>query len=404
MKKYIMTRFVILLAFVMLFTAGCSPASPEEPESSSTTVVSTDKIEAAAPAMEQESETTPPYYPTTEWKKSSPETQGMDSNQLTKVFHDIKNKELPLHSIIIIRNGYIVAEAYFEPYTISSKHNLYSVTKSLTSTLVGIAINEGYIKGVNQKVIDIFPDIKIEKNDLNTESITIKDLLTMSAGHTEDYVGHTYSSMNWPQDFFNLPFSFRPGEKFLYDSSASHLLAEIIYKTTGKKPEEYAKEHIFTPLGITDYNWEMLNTGINTGGWGLQLKPRDMAKFGYLFLKKGKWEEKQLVPEEWVKEATSKHIESYWGDNKGDNYGYQWWMNPYGGYRADGYAGQYIVVMPEYNLITVFTGEMNNEERAEPFRYMKEYILPSVKSDIPLKKNAAANRALGEAIMRAEEP
>ena len=226
----------------------------------------------------------------------------------------------------------------------------------------------------------------------------------MSAGHAADSVDAVFSSRNWPQAFYNQPFSTKPGSRFLYDSGASHLLAAVLKKATGQDVEEYARERLFDPLGIRGYFWEKTAEGIHTGGWGLRITPTDMAKFGYMILNKGVWNGKQIVPSEWVETATQKHIEGYWGETRGDDYGYQFWMNPFGGFRADGFAGQFVYILPEYDMVAVFTGGINYSEVYQPVKLMSDFVVPAAKSKEPLAANEAASLALKDYVMELENP
>ncbi len=344
------------------------------------------------------------YYPDDEWRTSTPEEQGMDSELLLKMFETIQANKVPIHSVLIIRKGYLVCEAYFQPFHRDTRHDLFSATKSFTSSLVGIAISEGKIKGVDQKITDIFPDLKMPANKLGLEDSTVENILTMSAGHTADSVDAVYGSGNWPQNFFGLPFSTKPGTRFLYDSGASHLLAAILKKTTGQDVEEYARERLFDPLNISGYAWEKTAEGINTGGWGLRITPMDMAKFGYMILHKGVWNGKQIVPSSWVETATQKHIEGYWGETRGDDYGYQFWMNPFGGFRADGFAGQFVYILPEYDMVAVFTSGINYSEIYQPVKLMSDFVMPAAKSREPLPANEKDFHALADYVKELENP
>ncbi|HEX9060492.1 MAG TPA: serine hydrolase [Clostridia bacterium] len=344
------------------------------------------------------------YWPGSSWRTSTPESQGMDSEELSSMFETIKKDKTPIHSVLVIKNGYLVAEAYFDPYDKNEKHALYSATKSFTSTLIGIAIKEGYIKSVNQKVLDFFPDVKVENDQYQVKDMTIENLLTMSSGHKDDSSSALYASKYFPQTFFNLPFDSKPGTKFIYDSGASHLLSMILSKATGVSTEEYAKKHLFDPMKITDYWWETDTNGNYTGGWGLYLTPREMAKFGYLALKNGNWNGKQLVPMEWLDIATKEHIDTYDDGEKTENYGYQWWINSFGGYRADGYGGQYIYVIPQKDLVVVFTAGINYNEQRQPGNYVSDFILPAIKSSRPLPPNPKSVNKLNSITKGLESP
>lgn len=333
------------------------------------------------------------------WEFSTPEEQGMDSQGLIDMLMFIQEHSMPIHNVLIIRNDHIVCDTYFSPFSNTTKHDLFSATKSFTSTLIGIAIEEGYIEGVDQKVSDILTDVNMPKNDLGTEDMTIYDLLTMTAGHANDSVDLAHGCSNFPQTFFDQPFSDKPGEKFLYDSGASHLLAHILSKATGESVIDYAKRHLFEPLDITDYSWDIPGENVNAGGWGLRITPYNMAKFGYMALNKGNYFGKQIVSSEWLEEATCTHIK-----NNTTGYGYQWWTNTFGGYRADGFAGQYIFVLPELNIITVMTGGFNGAEMHNTFEVMEQYIIRSVKSDEAIPENKEAYNFLSEYIKELGSP
>ena len=353
-------------------------------------------------AMDEEACAT--YYPAENWRRSTPEEQGIDSKLLVKMFDTIKAQKVPIHSMLLIRNGHLVCEAYFQPFHRDTRHNLFSATKSFTSSLIGIAIGEGKIKGVDQKIAELFPDVKMPENSLGTENITLENVLTMSAGHEADSVGAVHASRGWPQTFFSLPFAHKPGTRFLYDSGASHLLAAILKKTTGQDVEAYAREHLFNPLGIKGYEWEKSAEGIHTGGWGLRITPTDMAKFGYMILHNGVWKGKQIVPAQWVQAATQKHIEAYFGQTRGDDYGYQFWMNPFGGFRADGFAGQFVYILPEYDMVAVFTSGINYQEAYQPVKLMSDFVVPAAKSKAPLPVNKIAADALAACVLELEHP
>ena len=344
------------------------------------------------------------YFPEGEWRTSTPEEQGIDSELLLKMFDTIQAQNVPVHSVLLIRNGYLVCEAYFQPFHRDTRHDLFSATKSFTSTLIGIAISEGKLQGVDQKITDIFPDLKMPENSLGLEESTLENILTMTAGHTTDSVDSVFGSPNWPQTFYSLPFSTKPGTRFLYDSGASHLLSCILKKTTGQDVEKYASERLLDPLGIRDYAWEKAADGNPTGGWGLRITPADMAKFGYMILHKGQWNRKQIVPAQWVEAATQKHSEAYWGENRGDDYGYQFWINSFGGFRADGFAGQYVCVLPEQDLVAVFTSGINYSETYQPLKLMSDFVVPAIKSNEALPANDAAAKALAARIAELENP
>ncbi|HWR25224.1 MAG TPA: serine hydrolase [Methanosarcina sp.] len=342
------------------------------------------------------------YWPTEGWRTSTPEQQGIDSEKLTEALDYIQEKDVDIHSLLIIRNGYVVTDAYFYPFANDSVHDVASVTKSFTATLIGIAISEGYIKGVEQPVLEFFPKRTIANVDANKKAMTLEDLLTMRSGFecinepSEVTLMQMLASPDWIQFTLDLPMAEEPGTHFVYCSSNSHLLSGIIKETTGINELDYANKNLFKPLGITNIIWPSDPQG-NNHGWGdLHLTPHDMAKLGYLYLNKGIWDGKQIVPAEWVVKSTQKHVSL----EEGRGYGYQWWVTGTlpGLYEADGRGGQRIIVWPEKNIIVVTTGGGFEPGELAPF------LLEAIKSDKPLPENPEAYGRLQNKIDRATEP
>ncbi len=343
---------------------------------------------SVAPAAEQ-----PSYWPDTEWRKSTPEEQGIDSASILSMLQEIQQKDLNIHSVLVIRHGYLVTEVYFPPYTREIKHPIYSITKNVTSAMTGIAIKNSQIKSLQQNVLDFFPEIAMETKDKYLKDITIEHLLTMSAGFNTntlpDYYNKDASFDSAKQILTYDSVLYKPGETFFYDSGLPHLMSAIIQKTSGLTLEEYAKTELFSPLGITDYGWQSDPQGITTGNSGLILRPRDMAKLGYLYLHNGQWNGKQIVPAEWVQASTTKHMETKGLMNaaEDDGYGYYWWIDSFGGYSAHGFGGQYIFVLPRLDMVVVFTGGIADLDFPAPHQLVKTYLLPAVQSAQPLAAN-----------------
>ena len=347
------------------------------------------------PAAEQ-----PVYWPGDEWRVSSPEEQGIDSASILSMLEEIQQKDLYVHSVLIIRHGYLVTEVYFPPYGPEIKHPVFSITKSVTSATTGIAIKNGQIKSVRQNALDFFPKIAMATKDKYLKDITVEHLLTMSAGF----------NTNTLPDFYDKDASFdsvkhiltydsvlsKPGETFYYDSGLPHLMSAIIQKTSGQTLEGYAKTNLFVPLGISDYGWQSDPQGITTGNSGLTLRSRDMAKLGYLYLHNGQWNGKQIVPARWVQASTTKHMETKGLMNaaEDDGYGYFWWIDSFGGYSAHGFGGQYIFVMPRLDMVVVFTGGLADPDFPAPHRLIKTYLLPGAQSAQPLVANPAMDDQL----------
>lgn len=325
-----------------------------------------------------------------DWPTSTPEEQGMDSALLTEMLETIKQQNYKIDAVIVIRNGVKVLDANFPPFTAGERHVIYSCTKSVVSALIGIAIEQGYIKGVDQPVLEIFPDHIFTNRDAEINSLTIENLLTMSTGlDCQDSYLYRWKGLNemwesddWIQYVLDLPMIAPPGEKFEYCNGASFLLAAILQETTGMTAHEFAKEHLFAPLNISNVEWDTSPQGYNLGYAGLYMLPQDMAKFGQLYLQQGKWGEKQIVPADWVTVSTSKHIRG----TLQPGYGYQWWLTTYGPIMALGYQGQYIIIVPDLDLVAVFVSDLPDQDFYVPEELLTNYIIPSTTSE-PLAKN-----------------
>ena len=379
-------KFIGLLVFllVLLAASGCV----ETPDSGSES------------ASVNESAT---YWPTEGWRTSTPEQQGMDSEKLAELLDYVQEKDINIHSLLIIRNGYVVTDVYFYPFANNSVHDVASVTKSFTGTLIGIAISEGYITGVDQPVMEFFPNRTIANVDANKKAMTLEDLLTMRSGLqcvNEPYEVTTEQmedSPDWVQFALDLPMAEKPGTRFVYCSSNSHLLSGIINETTGMNELAYANKTLFKPLGISNVIWPADPQG-NNHGWGdLHLTPHDMAKFGYLYLNNGKWDGKQIVPEEWISESTREQVSL--GEDEG--YGYQWWVpndDLPKRYEARGRGTQLITVVPEKNLVIVTTGGGYDADEIAPF------LVAALKSDKPLPENSDAYKKLQKKTDAAAKP
>jgi CubicO group peptidase (beta-lactamase class C family) len=324
-----------------------------------------------------------PYWPTDGWRVATPEAAGIDPTKLDEMIEAIGSRSIGADSLMVIRYGYIVSDAYFAPYNPFENHIIYSCTKSVVSTLIGIAIDEGYIDAdLDQRLLDIFPDRTAGNPSDWKSDMTLRDLLMMSAGFdAQDSYLYEWVGLDWLHDaddaiqyMLDLEMAFEPGSRFEYTNGVSHLLSCIISETTGMSALEFAEEQLFEPLGITGAEWSTDSQGHNWGYSNLRITPRSMAKFGYLFLHGGEWDGEQVVPGYWVEEATSEQISA---DTLLDGYGYQWWTSDDGYYSAIGYKGQFIHVVPELDLIMVTTSrEPNDFNRIQDL--LEEFVIPSV--------------------------
>ncbi|MFX1253404.1 MAG: serine hydrolase domain-containing protein [Promethearchaeota archaeon] len=333
------------------------------------------------------SDTTVDYWPTTDWLESTPEEQGMNSTKLNQVIDYINAQNFAIDSVVVVRHGYIVLEEYFNPSVSnqSSIHFVYSVTKSFSSALIGIAIQKGFIENVDQKVVDFFSSRIIANLDSRKQNMTIEHLLTMSAGFEWDEQTYPYTdsrndvrlmmnSSDSVQFVLDRPMVNDPGDEWVYNSGASHLLSAIIEQTTGYTTLDFANKFLFDPLGITDVDWWQDPQGLYYGGFGLYLRARDMAKFGYLYLNNGTWDSEQIVFTDWVAKSTETAFPRGW--DRG--YGYQWWTYPQSGvYYALGLYSQTIFVVPNYNMVVVFTANITSGPNPE-YNLLFDYIIPAV--------------------------
>ena len=330
-------------------------------------------------------------YPAGNWQVSTPEEQGMDSQVLAEMLDYIKKYNFNIDSIFVVRNGFNVLETYFWPFSKGQKHNIYSCTKSIMSALVGIAIENAYIQDVNQTIMDYFPDKAFASYGDLKRSITLENLLMMSSGLTcrDSYLYRWEGlremrySPDWAQYVLDLPMAGSPGETFEYCNGVSYLLSVIIQNTTKTRTLDFAKEYLFEPLGIQDIAWANSPQGVDIGYGEMWLKPHDMAKFGWLYLNKGRWGKHQILPSKWVERSTRGLIPA----TLFDHYGYQWWVDSAGYYMAVGYKGQRIFVVPEKNMVVVFTADLTGRDSFTPKKLLDYYIIPAASSSKVLPAN-----------------
>ncbi|HKS38125.1 MAG TPA: serine hydrolase [Verrucomicrobiae bacterium] len=339
-----------------------------------------------------------------EWPAGAPEEVGLDSVPLAEMFDFVRAREIPVHSVQIVRHGRLALDAYFYPYTAGTRHDVASVTKSVTSTLVGLAIEKGFLPDPQQPVMSVLPGRVAANLDARKRKLTFEYLLTMQAGWDcgfepkEARLFEMRRSTDWLQFMLDLPMIAEPGTRWAYCSGNCHLLSAILTQTTGTNALAFARRELFTPLGIHDVAWPADPRG-NNHGWGdLQLHPRDMAKLGQLFLQRGRWGNRQVISEAWIGKATRAHVER---TSNADRYGYFWWVKgkDYPGmFEAVGRGGQRITVWPAKNLVVVFTGGGFEPGDLAPF------ILKSLKSDDKLPADLEAMARLRRRIAEAAQP
>ncbi|RYY20058.1 MAG: class C beta-lactamase-related serine hydrolase [Chitinophagaceae bacterium] len=336
--------------------------------------------------------------------RSTPEAEGVSSPSITAFYEAVSKSRNELHGFVFVRHGKIIADAWSKPYADSLKHTMYSTSKSFTSTAIGFAVSERKLS-VNDKVISFFPDDLPADRGNFLQNLTVKHLLTMTVGHPNDPTGAIIPKAGWVKSFLATAITDTPGTKFLYNSMATFMLSAIVQKVTGEKVIDYLEPRLFKPLGINNKDWETNPEGINVGGWGLRIRTMDMAKLGQLYLQKGKWNGKQVLPASWVEEASTAHIiqdrsATQEQRSKSDwlqGYGYQFWRSRYNSFRADGAFGQYILIFPELDAVIAITSEtpdMQDELNLvwkHLYPAMKAGALPANKSAVSgMKKSAAA--------------
>jgi CubicO group peptidase (beta-lactamase class C family) len=317
--------------------------------------------------------------------RSSPEAQGIASAAIRE-FVDAADKEVnAMNSFMLVRHGQVVAEGWWTPYSAEVPHVLYSLSKSFTSTAVGLAVAEGKLS-VDDEVLKFFPDDAPAAPTNNLKSMRLRDLLTMSAGHqTEPRLAPT-NDTPWTKIFLAHPVPHKPGTHFLYNTAATYMQSAIIQKVTGQTVLDYLRPRLFNPLGIENPTWGTSPQGISLGGYGLNLRTEDIAKFGQLLLQKGQCHGKQLVPASWVEAATARQTSN--GSNpKSDwdqGYGFQFWRSRNGAFRGDGAFGQYCLVMPEQDAVIAITSGTRDMQRV--LNLIWDKLLPAFQPS-PLPEN-----------------
>lgn len=335
-----------------------------------------------------------PAKPTQTLERATPESQGIASSAVLKFTEAAESQLHELHSFMLLRHGKVVAEGWWSPYERQKPHMLFSLSKSFTSTAVGLAVSEGCFS-LDDTVISFFPDEAPKKPNKHLAKMQVRHLLSMSTGHDVDTTDQMISGSdnNWVKGFFDVPVVHKPGTHFLYNTGATYMLSAIVQKTTGQRLLKYLKPRLFDPLGIQNPTWQRSPQGIDTGGFGLSVTTEDIANFGQLYLQKGVWGGKQLLPAGWVEEATAFHIKN--GDDpKSDwaqGYGYQFWRSQHNAYRGDGAFGQYCLVMPEQDAVLAITSGLGDMQ--QPLNLVWEHLLPAM-ADAPKKANSAAHKKL----------
>jgi CubicO group peptidase (beta-lactamase class C family) len=323
--------------------------------------------------------------------RSTPEAEGVASSGIIDFLNAVDAGKVELHSFMFIRHGKVIAEGWWNPYGSEYKHIMFSASKTFTATAVGLAVSENMLK-LTDKVISFFPYSRPDSVSNYMREMTVQNLLTMSVGQDPEprVMGN---NGDWIKEFLKSPPVNKPGTVFKYNNTATFMLSAIVQQVTGQTVFDYLQTRIFKPLDIRGIDWDLSPQGINLGMIGLRLRTEDMAKFGQLLLQNGVWNSKQLIPKEWIKEATTFKIQttipgsadsvklSDWGQG----YCYQMWRGKNNSVRLDGMGGQFVVLFPDKDAIVVLTANAKNTQ--DELNLVHNYLIPAIKSEKPLPEN-----------------
>lgn len=339
-------------------------------------------------------------------RRTFPEHQGVASSSVCQFVEALESQMHEIHSFMLLRHGNVIAEGWWSPYAPEHHHLMFSLSKSFTSTAVGLAIAEGYFS-IDDSVLSFFPDESPSEGKDLLATMCVRHLLSMSTGQSID----TWSYMvnrpdgNWIKGFLSVPVLHEVGTHFVYNTGATYMLSAIVQKTTGMKLIDYLQSRLFAPLGIENASWLESPQGITAGGIGLSIRTEDVAKFGQLYLQKGMWQGRQLLPEGWVEAATSSQISNSDGAQIDwtQGYGYQFWRCRHGAYRGDGVFGQYCIIMPEQDAVLAITSGIDVFEMQTPLNLIWDILLPAMHSE-SLPEDAEAQEKLTQKVSNLRLP
>ena len=329
--------------------------------------------------------------------RSTPEQQGISSAALLSFVEAVDTTVDAMHSVMLVRHGRVVAEGWWGPYAAGTSHVLYSLSKSFTSTAVGLAVAEGKLS-LDDEVLKFFPNEAPAQPSANLRAMRVRDLLRMNTGHQTEpsFITPADSTMGdatWIKRILAHPVPFKPGTHFLYNSAATYTLSAIVQKVTGQAVVDYLRPRLFVPLGIESPVWVASPQGISAGAYGLSIRTEDIARLGQLYLQKGMWNGRQLLPAAWVEEATARQTSngsaptSDWDQG----YGYQFWRSRHGTYRGDGAFGQYMMILPQYDAVLAITSGVRDMQAV--MNNVWDKLLPAMSPEA-MPENTAARRAL----------
>lgn len=326
--------------------------------------------------------------------RATPESQGVRAAAIQDVVERAEQTIDALHSVMILRHGRVIAEGWWRPYAAAEPHMLFSLSKSFTSTAVGLAIAEGKLH-LEDPILDFFPDRAPAQPSANLKAMRIRDLLTMQTGHHDEDIANFPFTLEGSAvaRFLQIPVAHKPGTFFVYNTPASYVLSAIVQKVTGQTVLDYLGPRLFQPLGIEHPAWETSREGVDMGGFGLSLRTEDIARFGQLYLQKGMWHGRQLVPADWVAAATARQVSN--GSSPSSDweqgYGYQFWRARHGFYRGDGAYGQFCLILPQYDTVVAITS--GTRDMASVMNLIWDRLVPALDA-APLPPNPSADAAL----------
>ncbi|MDO3408619.1 serine hydrolase [Saccharibacillus sp. CPCC 101409] len=333
-----------------------------------------------------------------------PEEAGIDPRGILDFLDAVAEEKFELHSFMLLRRGEVAAEGWWAPHAPEDLHAMYSVSKSFTSTAVGLAIEEGLLT-LEDRVADHAKDLLPANPHPSLLRMTVRDLLVMGTGQREDPLqkARVTAGSDWARTFLSAPVENEPGSTFSYSSGATYMLSFILQTLTGQKVADYLETRLFAPLGIERKSWQTSPQDVTAGGWGLKLSTEDLAKFGQLYLQRGLWNGERLIPEHWIQQATSKQIANGEGDDSDwtRGYGYQFWVCRHNAYRADGAFGQFCLVLPDQEAVIVFTSAISRTQ--ELLNAVWTHLLPAMRSE-PLPVGDAGKEAAARLRALAYEP
>jgi CubicO group peptidase (beta-lactamase class C family) len=325
-----------------------------------------------------------------------PSEAGVNAARIERFLEAAAEAGIELHHFMMVRHDAVIAEGAWRPYASGNRHMQHSATKSWTAAAVGVAVGDDLV-ALDDRVIDYFPEHLPASVSANLAAVTVRDLLTMRTGHRVGISGGEWRGRNdsWVRLFLEVPVEDAPGGNFMYSSATSYMLSAIVSKASGKTAHELLDARVFAPLGMRSVTWDLSPEGYNTGGNGLSCSPEDMAKFGLLHLRGGRWQGQQVLPETWVRDATRNQVDMAWigslanmrfsreghaapdASQRRPGYGYQWWMTEDGGFLASGFFGQRCYVFPALDLVLVLNAALAIDDK-QLKRLVWEHLLPAV--------------------------